>query len=68
MNASENNEGHPRNYRALMYALGNLRFSRRGMFSDEFLKAGYSIPEKYRKDRTKDDDIEPESEDIWMWM
>ena len=51
-----------------MYALGHLRFSRRGMFSDEFLKAGYSIPEKYRKDRTKDDDIEPESEDIWMWM
>ena len=51
-----------------MYALGNPRSSRRGMFSDEFLKAGYSIPEKYRKDRTKDDDIEPESEDIWMWM
>ena len=38
------------------------------MFSDEFLKAGYSIPEQYRKGRTKDDDIEPESEDIWMWM
>ena len=35
------------------------------MFSGEFLKAGYSIPEKYRKDRKKDD-IEPESEDIWM--